>query len=42
MVMVEIDSNAIIAEQMKTKSDKEMQHAYLVLLAKLKQAQYFH
>ena len=38
MVMVKIDSNAIIVETMKTKSDKEMQRAYLALLAKLKRA----
>ena len=38
MVMVEIDSNAVIDEPMKTKSDKEVQHAYLALLAKLKRA----
>ena len=37
MVMVEIDSNAVIVEPMKTKSDKEMQRAYLALLAKLKE-----
>ena len=38
MVMVEINSNAIIVEPMKTKSNKEMQRAYLALLTKLKQA----
>ena len=38
MVMVEIDSNAVLVEPMTTKSDKEMQRAYLALLAKLKRA----
>ena len=38
MIMIEVDSNAVIVESMKTKSDKEMQRAYLALLAKLKRA----
>ena len=38
MVMVEINSNAFIVEPMKTKISKEMQRAYLALLAKLKRA----
>ena len=36
MVMVEIDSNAILVEAMKSKSDAEMQRAYLVLVNRLK------
>ena len=38
MVMVEIDSNAILVEAMKSKSDAEMQRAYLVLVNRLKRA----
>ena len=36
--MVKINSNAVLVEPMKTKNDKEMQRAYLALLAKLKRA----
>jgi len=32
MVMLEIDSSAILVEPMKSKKDAEMQRAYLVLV----------
>ena len=38
MVMVEIDSNAILVEPMKSRRDCEMQRAYLTLLNRLKAA----
>ena len=38
MVMVEIDSNAILVEPMKSRKDAEMIRAYTALLARLKQA----
>ena len=38
MIMVEIDSNVIMAEPMKSKRDKEMQRAYLALLKRVKQS----
>ena len=38
MVMVEIDSNAILVEPMKSRKDKEMIRAYDALLARLRQA----
>ena len=36
MVMVEIDSNAILVEPMKNRSDAQMQRTYLALLKRLK------
>ena len=36
MVMVEIDSNAILAEPMKSRKDEEMIRAYNALLLRLK------
>ena len=38
MVMVEIDSNAILVEHMKSRKDEEMIHAYNALLLQLKRA----
>ena len=38
MVMVEIDSNAILVEPMTTRKDREMQRAYKALLKRLKRA----
>ncbi len=38
MVMVEIDSNAILVEPMKSRKDEEMIQAYDALLARLRQA----
>ena len=38
MVMVEIDSNAISVESMKSRKDEEMIRAYDALLAQLRQA----
>mmetsp|Transcript_9146 Transcript_9146/g.14106 ORF Transcript_9146/g.14106 Transcript_9146/m.14106 type:complete len:92 (+) Transcript_9146:165-440(+) len=38
MVMLEIDSNAILVEPMKSKTDAEMQRAYLTLIGRLKRA----
>ena len=38
MVLVEIDSNCILVEPMKSKKDDEMQRAYLALLGRLKRA----
>ena len=38
MVMVEIDSNAILVEPMKSRKDEEMIHAYNALLLRLKRA----
>ena len=38
MVMVEIDSNAILVEPMKSKNDKEMIRAYDVLVGRLQRA----
>ena len=38
MVMVEIDSNAILVEPMKSRKDEEMIRAYDALLARLRQA----
>jgi hypothetical protein len=38
MVMVEIDSNAILVEPMKSHKDEEMIHAYNALLLRLKRA----
>jgi hypothetical protein len=38
MVMVKIDSNAILVEPMKSRKDEEMIHAYNALLLQLKQA----
>jgi hypothetical protein len=38
MVMVEINSNAILIEPMKSRKDEEMIHAYNALLLRLKQA----
>ena len=38
MVMVEIDSNAILVEPMKSRKDEEMIRAYDVLLARLRLA----
>jgi len=38
MVMVEIDSNAILIEHMKSRKDEEMIRAYNALLLRLKQA----
>ena len=38
MVMVEIDSNAILVEPMTSRKDKEMQRAYKKLMARLKRA----
>ena len=38
MVMVEIDSNAILVEPMKSRKDEEMIRAYNALLLRLKQA----
>jgi hypothetical protein len=37
MVMVQIDSNVILVEAMKNKTDKEMQRAYLQLLKRVQQ-----
>ena len=37
MVMVEIDSNAILVEPMKSRKDEEMISAYNALLLRLKQ-----
>ena len=37
MVMIEIDSNAILVEPMTTQKGPEMERAYLVLLNRLKQ-----
>lgn len=37
MVMVEIDSNAILVKPMTTRKDREMQRAYKALLQRLKQ-----
>jgi hypothetical protein len=38
MVMVEIDSNAILVEPMKSRKDEEMMRAYNTVLLRLKQA----
>jgi hypothetical protein len=38
MVMVEIDSNTILVEPMKSRKDEAMIHAYKALLLQLKQA----
>ena len=38
MVMVEVDSNAILVEPMKSRSDDEMQRAYRHLLKRLRRA----
>ncbi|EJK55033.1 hypothetical protein THAOC_25280 [Thalassiosira oceanica] len=38
MLMVEIDSNAVLVEPMSSRTEKEMQRAYLALLARLKAA----
>ena len=38
MVIVESNSKMVIVEPIKTKSNKEIQYAYLVLLAKVKRA----
>ena len=38
MVMVEIDSNAILVEPMKSRKDEEMIRAYNALLLRLKRA----
>jgi len=38
MVMLEIDSNVILVEAMKSKKDAEMQRAYLALIGRLKRA----
>ena len=38
MIMVEIDSNAILVEPMKSRKDEEMIRAYNALLLRLKQA----
>ena len=38
MVMVEIDSNAILVEPMKSRKDAEMVRAYRVMMARLKRA----
>lgn len=38
MVMVEIDSNAILVEPMTSRKDKEMQRAYRTLMLRLKRA----
>ena len=38
MVMVEIDSNAILVEPMKSRKDEEMIRAYTALLTRLKRA----
>ena len=38
MVMVEVDSNVILVEPMKSRNDKEMKRAYEHLLARLKRA----
>ncbi len=38
MVMLEIDSNAILVEPMKSRKDEEMQRAYLALIGRLKRA----
>jgi len=38
MVMVEIDSNAILVETMKSRKDEEMIQAYDALLTQLQQA----
>ncbi len=38
MVMVEIDSNAILVEPIKSRKDEEMIRAYDGLLARLRQA----
>ena len=38
MVMVEIDSNAVLVDHMKNRTDAEMQRAYLQLLNRIKGA----
>ena len=38
MVRVEIDSNAILVEPMKSRKDAEMVRAYKVMMARLKRA----
>ena len=38
MVMVEVDSNAILEEPMKSRHDNKMQRAYLALLKRVKAA----
>ena len=38
MVMVEIDSNAILVEPMKSRNDNEMIRAYDILVTRLKRA----
>jgi len=38
MVMVEMDSNAILVEPMKSRNDEEMIRAYNALLLRLKRA----
>ena len=38
MVMVEIDSNAILVEPMKSRKDAEMIRAYTALISRLKRA----
>lgn len=38
MAMVHVDSNAVLAEPMKSRSAAEMIRAYLALLAKLRRA----
>ena len=38
MLMVEIDSNAVLVEPMSSRTDKQMQRAYLALLERIKEA----
>ena len=38
MVMVKVDSNAILVEPMKSRKDNEMQRAYLALIKRVKAA----
>ena len=38
MVMVKVDSNAILVEPMSSRKDAKMQQAYLALLQRIKEA----
>ena len=38
MVMVEIDSNAILVEPIKNRKDEELMQAYIAMMLRLRQA----
>ena len=40
MVIVEVNSNAILVEPMASRKDAEMQRAYLALLNRIKEARF--